>query len=692
MHPGLYPGLWPPLEPAAGRPPPLISPPSRSPPGPPGPPGGLLSPAGLQAALLAQLSAQHASQLQYQRALLAWARLVAGGLPEAAAAPGGGSCSPTASSGSPPRSDGSPPARPARRTAPRAKIFACPLCGRSFGYKHVLQNHVRTHTGEKPFQCPECQKRFTRDHHLKTHMRLHTGERPYQCVHCARRFVQVANLRRHLRVHTGERPYSCRHCPGRFSDSNQLRTHEMTHTGRRPFACSDCGAQFRRRQQLLLHRCPAATAAGQTPAEREDDGPATAAALATLAALKTELEPAVKTEPQLEPVTGPGSAPVAGFSFSLETGLRPLPAGPSQTGLRPLPAGPSQTGLRPLPAGPSQTGLRPLPPGPSQTEPEDLSVSAAGRRPSGMAPPGLRWLSGSGGPGDAPGAGQVGGESVPPWGLQQRYDSRSESEGSRRPSTSSQDLPSVVWPPPRHDQPVQQVMMSSERGWLRPALSPAPTAPTGARRRKRRRQTQAEPPRTPWDLSQTTGRGISEESSAVPLRRVSQLDQPSSGEGERESVAEVEDARHRPVEAPGPPGRDRRTLPPLVPLWAPQQTSGAPHTAEEDRRRTEDGQRTEDRRRKSEETGSALLQMLTVSGSPPAAERPRDREHTARGHRAPPPLTALELGDCRRERGRGLPDGGPHWRAAEVERHPVDIFKFREKDNADVQILDGVRG
>lgn len=37
--------------------------------------------------------------------------------------------------------------------------FICNVCKRGFGYKHVLQNHERTHTGEKPFQCPVCRKR-----------------------------------------------------------------------------------------------------------------------------------------------------------------------------------------------------------------------------------------------------------------------------------------------------------------------------------------------------------------------------------------------------------------------------------------------------------------------------------------------------------------------------------------------------
>lgn len=84
--------------------------------------------------------------------------------------------------------------------SPPKKSFTCPECHKSFGYKHVLQNHLRTHTGEKPYGCDACGRRFTRDHHLKVHIRLHTGERPYPCTRCKKRFVQVANLRRHQRI------------------------------------------------------------------------------------------------------------------------------------------------------------------------------------------------------------------------------------------------------------------------------------------------------------------------------------------------------------------------------------------------------------------------------------------------------------------------------------------------------------
>lgn len=58
--------------------------------------------------------------------------------------------------GSPGR--GGAPVRAAARGTAR-KAFRCGTCLRSFGYKHVLQNHERTHTGEKPFECSECHKR-----------------------------------------------------------------------------------------------------------------------------------------------------------------------------------------------------------------------------------------------------------------------------------------------------------------------------------------------------------------------------------------------------------------------------------------------------------------------------------------------------------------------------------------------------
>lgn len=83
------------------------------------------------------------------------------------------------------------------------KVFECKTCKKTFGYKHVLQNHEKVHTGEKSFRCEKCGRKFRRDHHLKVHMRLHSGEKPFSCLYpnCDKKFVQVANQRRHMKVH-----------------------------------------------------------------------------------------------------------------------------------------------------------------------------------------------------------------------------------------------------------------------------------------------------------------------------------------------------------------------------------------------------------------------------------------------------------------------------------------------------------
>lgn len=125
-------------------------------------------------------------------------------------------------------SSSNPPSTSSSRQR-QSRPFKCTVCGKEFGYKHVLQNHERTHTGEKPFVCSVCKKCFTRDHHLKTHVRLHTGEKPFWCPHCNRFFVQVANLRRHLKTHTGESSHPCEYCIAYFESAAELKDHKRQH-------------------------------------------------------------------------------------------------------------------------------------------------------------------------------------------------------------------------------------------------------------------------------------------------------------------------------------------------------------------------------------------------------------------------------------------------------------------------------
>jgi krueppel len=51
-------------------------------------------------------------------------------------------------SSSSPQSNNSADFATSTRDPSKDKVFTCKICNRSFGYKHVLQNHERTHTGE----------------------------------------------------------------------------------------------------------------------------------------------------------------------------------------------------------------------------------------------------------------------------------------------------------------------------------------------------------------------------------------------------------------------------------------------------------------------------------------------------------------------------------------------------------------
>ncbi|XP_076767159.1 krueppel [Xylocopa sonorina] len=258
--------------------------------------------------------------------------------------------------------EGTAPLSPPTSVSPEAgkdgrdKVFTCGVCSRSFGYKHVLQNHERTHTGEKPFECPECHKRFTRDHHLKTHMRLHTGEKPYHCSHCDRQFVQVANLRRHLRVHTGERPYACELCAAKFSDSNQLKAHLLIHKGEKPFECEHCLMRFRRRHHLMHHKCGTGmNATGQIPRSQ----------VASPSLASDDLDEDIDIDIDVE-MEEPEASPM--LARRTNTPVRPAH--------RQLPS-PVVTATMPMPL-----NLSGIPVDlPEQTEPEDLSMSTGMHRP-----------------------------------------------------------------------------------------------------------------------------------------------------------------------------------------------------------------------------------------------------------------------------------------------------------------------
>ena len=84
----------------------------------------------------------------------------------------------------------------------------CIICQRVLSCKSALVMHYRTHTGERPYKCKICQRTFTTKGNLKTHMGVHRAKPPvrisHQCPVCHKKYNNALVLQQHIKTHTGE--------------------------------------------------------------------------------------------------------------------------------------------------------------------------------------------------------------------------------------------------------------------------------------------------------------------------------------------------------------------------------------------------------------------------------------------------------------------------------------------------------
>ncbi|NWW53160.1 ZN341 protein, partial [Pedionomus torquatus] len=177
---------------------------------------------------------------------------------------------------------------------PKSPKLKCTYCDKAFTKNFDLQQHIRSHTGEKPFQCIVCGRAFAQKSNVKKHMQTHKVWPPGLGCTISRNSITVqvmalnpnqpeeeenTGLTQPLRnpaeppqdmspmdeSETGkleakqvvliDSSYQCQFCPSKFNTYFQLKSHMTQHKNEQVYKCvvKTCAQTFQKLESFLEH-------------------------------------------------------------------------------------------------------------------------------------------------------------------------------------------------------------------------------------------------------------------------------------------------------------------------------------------------------------------------------------------------------------------------------------------------------
>ncbi|KAJ7331906.1 hypothetical protein JRQ81_014086 [Phrynocephalus forsythii] len=177
---------------------------------------------------------------------------------------------------------------------PKSPKLKCTYCDKAFTKNFDLQQHIRSHTGEKPFQCIVCGRAFAQKSNVKKHMQTHKVWPPGIGCTISRSSVTVqvmalnpnqqedeenaglnpaprssppqpqvmpptedleANKMEAKQVVLIDSSYQCQFCPNKFNTYFQLKSHMTQHKHEQVYKCvvKSCAQTFQKLDSFLEH-------------------------------------------------------------------------------------------------------------------------------------------------------------------------------------------------------------------------------------------------------------------------------------------------------------------------------------------------------------------------------------------------------------------------------------------------------